>query len=183
MLGTPESRRSTVLSDRPRRRRRSLYVGLSAITLSATLAGCGRDDPPKVYASVQDCKAEHPAQACQDAWQASVGEQQSTAPQYSQKAQCEAQYGVGHCETRTGEHGSFFMPMMAGFMIGQMMNQRRDNGYYGGGYIGHPVAYAPGGGYRAPPPREGESFYGRGGGFTSRGGFGETAGSRGGFGE
>ena len=169
---------------RPVRRRRSLGLGLSALTLSAALAGCGRDDPPKVYGSVQDCKAEHPAQACQDAWQASVGEHQSTAPQYSQKAQCEAQYGVGHCETRSGEHGDVFMPMMAGFMIGQMLNGRRDDNYpYGGGYFGRPVGYAPGGGFSAPPPREGETFFSRSGGFTSRGGFGATAGFRGGFGE
>jgi len=169
-----------VPTDRPQRRRRSLTLGLSALTLSAALAGCGRDDPPKVYGSVRDCKAEHPAQACQDAWQASVGEHQATAPQYSQKAQCEAQYGVGHCETRSGERGDIFMPMMAGFMIGQMMSQRRD-GYVG--YFGRPVAYAPGGGFSAPPPREGETFFSRSGGFTSRGGFGATAGFRGGFGE
>ena len=175
-----------MLTEQSQRRRRSLTVGLSALTLSAALAGCGRDDAPKVYGSIQDCKAEHPAQACQDAWQASVGEHQSTAPQYSQKAQCEAQYGVGHCETRNTDHGGVFMPMMAGFMIGQMMNQRRDNGYAyggGGGYFGRPVSYAPGGGYAAPTPRAGESLFRRGGGFTSRGGFGETAGFRGGFGE
>ena len=171
--------------DRSRRRRRSLGLGLSALTFSAALAGCGRDDPPKVYGSVADCKAEHPPQACQEAWQASVGEHQSTAPQYSQKAQCEAQYGVGHCETRSGEHGDIFMPMMAGFMIGRMMNQHRDNTYPygGGGYIGHPVAYGPGGGLRASPPRAGEGVFGRSGGFTSRGGFGSTAGLHGGFGE
>ena len=78
------------------------------------------------------------------------------------------------------------MPMMAGFMIGQMMNHRRNDNYAyggGGGYFGRPVAYAPGGGLSAPPPREGESFFRRSGGFTSRGGFGETAGFRGGFGE
>ena len=173
-------------TDRPQRRRRSLTLGLSALTLSAALAGCGRDDPPKVYGSIQDCKTDHPAQACQDAWQASVGEHQASAPQYSQKAQCEAQYGVGHCETRSGEHGDIFMPMMAGFMIGRMLNQHRDDNYAyggGGGYIGRPVAYSPGGGVAAPPAREGEAFFGRSGGFTSRGGFGGTAGFRGGFGE
>jgi uncharacterized protein YgiB involved in biofilm formation len=165
------------------RRRRSIGLGLSAVTLTAALAGCDKPDPPKVYGSVQQCQADHPAKACQDAWQASVGEHQTAAPKYGDKAQCEAQYGVGHCETYQSGHGSVFMPMLAGFMIGRMMsNNQNQYGYGGGGYFGRPVFFAPGGGYAAPPARPGETFFGRSGGFTSRGGFGATAGLRGGFG-
>jgi uncharacterized protein YgiB involved in biofilm formation len=158
-------------------RRRSVYVGFSVLSLSAALAGCDRPEQPKVYSSVTDCRAEHPGQACDDAWKASVGEHDSTAPRFTQKEQCEAQYGVGHCESR---QGGVFMPLMAGFVLGQMMN-RNQYGYGGGGYIGHPVMFAPGGGYRAPAFREGESFFTRSGG-VSRGGFGSTAAFRGGFG-
>ena len=160
-------------------RRRSAYVGFSILTLSAAaLAGCERhDDQPKVYSSVADCRAEHPGQACDTAWQASVGEHDQTAPHYTRKEECEAQYGVGHCESREG--GGFFMPMMAGFVLGQMMH---GGGYgYGGGYVGHPVFFSAGGGYRAPVFGAGESMFTRGGGVT-RGGFGATAGFRGGFG-
>lgn len=159
-------------------RRRSAYVSFSALTLSATaLAGCEqRPDPPKVYSSVAECQSEHPGQACNDAWQASVGEHDSTAPHYTRKEECEAQYGYGHCEDR----GGFFMPLMAGFILGQMMNH--NNGYgYGGGYVGHPVFFSPGGGYRAPIVPAGESVFTRSGG-VSRGGFGQTAALRGGFG-
>jgi uncharacterized protein YgiB involved in biofilm formation len=165
-------------------RRRSAYVGFSVMTLSAAgLAGCDRPDPPKVYSSVAECKAQHPGQACDDAWQASVGEHDQNAPHYNQLAQCEAQYGVGHCESHSG---GFFMPMMAGFVLGQMINRSNcnySNGGcgYGGGYIGHPVFFAPGGGYRAPTINPGESLYTRSGGIT-RGGFGATAAARGGFG-
>ena len=149
-------------------RRRSAYVGFSVLTLSASgLAGC-EDQQPKVYSSVADCRAEHPGQACDDAWQASVGEHDQTAPRYPQQAACEAQYGVGHCETREG--GGFFMPMMAGFVMGQMMN----GGGYGNRYVGHPVFFAPGGGYRAPAFGAGESMFTRSGftgSGTTRGGF------------
>lgn len=159
-------------------RRRSVYVGFSALSLSAALAGCDRPEQPKVYGSVADCRAEHPGQACDDAWQASVGEHDQTAPRFTQKEQCEAQYGVGHCESR---EGGIFMPLMAGFVLGQMMHNNNQYGYGGGGYVGHPVFFSRGGGYSAPAFREGESFFTRSGGI-SRGGFGSTAGFRGGFG-
>jgi uncharacterized protein YgiB involved in biofilm formation len=161
-------------------RRRSVYVGFSVLSLSAaTLTGCDRPDQPKVYSSVADCRADHPGQACDDAWQASVGEHDRTSPRFSQKAQCEAQYGVGHCESR---EGGIFMPLMAGFVLGQMMNNNRYGyGYGGGGYIGHPVFFSSGGGYRTPAFRSGESFFARSGGI-SRGGFGSTAAFRSGFG-
>ena len=42
------------------------------------------------------------------------------------------------------------MPMMAGFVMGQMMNGGGYGGGYGGRYVGHPVFFALGGGYRAP---------------------------------
>jgi uncharacterized protein YgiB involved in biofilm formation len=157
------------------KRKRSGHVGFSALTLAAVaLAGCERhQDQAKVYTSLEECRAEQPAQACDTAWQASVGEHDATAPKFSDKAQCEAQYGVGHCETRQG--GGFFMPMMAGFMIGRMMN----NPYGQSGYVGHPVFFAPGGGYAAPSVRPGEAMFTRGGGVTTRGGFGETAGAHG----
>ncbi|HEX4181147.1 MAG TPA: DUF1190 domain-containing protein [Caulobacteraceae bacterium] len=170
-------------------RRRSAYVGFSVLTLSAAgLAGCGGGDQPKVYNSVAACKADHPGHACDDAWQASVGEHDKTAPRYTNEQACEAQYGPGHCEAREG--GQVFMPLMAGFILGQMLNNNRCNtgapygncgGYGGGGYFGHPVFYASGGGYRTPAINPGESVFTRSGG-VSRGGFGATAGFRGALG-
>ncbi len=157
-------------------RRRSAFVGFSILSLSAAgLAGCEqREARPKVYSTVADCRDEHPSQACDTAWQASVGDHEPNAPCYTQRQQCEAQYGVGHCETR---EGGFFMPMMAGFVLGQMIG----GGGYGNRYVGHPVFYAAGGGYRAPAFGAGESMFTRSG-MTTRGGFGQTASMRGGFG-
>jgi uncharacterized protein YgiB involved in biofilm formation len=73
------------------------------------------------------------------------------------------------------------MPLMAGFVLGQMMNHNNGYGGYGSGYVGHPVFYSAGGGYRAPMIPAGESVFTRSGGIT-RGGFGSTAAFRGGFG-
>ena len=48
------------------------------------------------------------------------------APKYQDKTECEADFGAGHCETAPlkNEHGSsMFMPIMVGFLAGQMMNR------------------------------------------------------------
>ncbi len=189
-------------------RKRSAYVSFSVLTISsaAALAGCGRGEPAQqaqVYSSVAQCKAQNPGSACDQAWQASVGEHHKSAPQFSQQAACEAQYGQGRCQAMNDERhgGSVFIPVMAGFMLGRMMSGGGYGG--GGGYFGHPV-YAGRGGLFSGGARVGD-LAGGGGlpartsvpvteagalssprastrGSTIRGGFGRTAGFRGGFG-
>jgi hypothetical protein len=108
-----------------RRRRRSAYVGFSVLSLSAaTLAGCDeavRDPDAKdasVYASVADCEREQPQKACEDGWEAAQGEHRATAPLFKDRAQCEAQWGVGRCTDATGPQTTgMFVPALAGFML------------------------------------------------------------------
>lgn len=46
------------------------------------------------------------------------------APRYSRKEECEAEFGAGNCEMRqSGGTGSFFMPMMMGYMLGGAFRQ------------------------------------------------------------
>lgn len=48
------------------------------------------------------------------------------APKYLNKEECEADFGAGQCETapqQTTAGGSVFMPMMMGYLAGQMMNR------------------------------------------------------------
>ena len=99
--------------------------------------------PPKVYKTLAECKADSgndPA-ACDRAFSGAVQAQAATAPHYTAKAQCEAEFGSGNCESRTNsEGGSFFMPAMMGFMVGQMLANRG-----GGSYAGQPVYINRGG--------------------------------------
>ena len=46
------------------------------------------------------------------------------APRYASVAECEAEFGDGQCATRQQAGGSFVGPMMAGFFLSQMMNNR-----------------------------------------------------------
>lgn len=123
--GVAATRRETGGSMKSKvRRRRSAYVGFSVATLSAALAGCeqtvrapdAKDAP--IYASVADCAREHPAKACQDGWDDAETERRATAPLYTDRPQCEAQWGAGHCSEATGPYSAGrFAPALVGFML------------------------------------------------------------------
>jgi len=58
----------------------------------------------------------------------------TVAPKYADKSACEADFGVGKCETapatqQQSSGSGFFMPMMMGYMMGKMFN----SGGVGGG--------------------------------------------------
>ncbi|MFN4262437.1 MAG: DUF1190 domain-containing protein [Thioalkalivibrionaceae bacterium] len=63
---------------------------------------------------------------CQQAWNAAKEQHTRGAPRYVDRNECEADFGAEACEPAPERHagGSYFMPMMAGFLMGQMMGQR-----------------------------------------------------------
>lgn len=121
---------------------RLVLMGGAALSLSA----CG-EEPVEVgvFETVEQCTVMGYGQsACETAIAAAMREHVQSAPRYATKADCEAEFG--RCEsgpvasagntppTQTpgpdqmaqsgGGFGSFFMPMMAGYMMGQMMGGR-----------------------------------------------------------
>lgn len=100
---------------------------------SFALASCGQNPLPsegaKFYPTVEACAAEYGAKPCDEAKQAADKTQLTEAPRFAQKQQCEAEFGVGNCESRqeasNGGGGSFFMPMMMGYMMGNMLGGNR----------------------------------------------------------
>ena len=91
-----------------------------------TLAACSQKPPSdaRFFARVEDCIPVKGEAACRDAFGKSEAEFAAEAPRFTQKEQCEAEFGAGNCETRqarTGS-GSFFMPMMMGYMMGNRFN-------------------------------------------------------------
>jgi uncharacterized protein YgiB involved in biofilm formation len=103
---------------------------------SLALAGCD-DQPPtdaKFFSNLNECTAHYSEDKCRTMVKKAEEQHVAEAPKFSKKEECEAQFGVGHCETREvhgeGGIGSFFMPMMMGYMLGNMM---------GGGGWGSPV--------------------------------------------
>lgn len=199
------------------RRRRSVAIGLSLAAASFTVAGCERQPQPqsmRVYASVEQCRVEHTQAECDAAMKQAASEHDKTAPKFNDRAACEAQYGPGRCQDETvaradGGMGHVFLPMMAGFMLGRMMNGGQNCGPFGncqpggGAYGGHPVFAGLNGGLFSGSNRVGDATVSRTGavglptearasvgangaisrGVTTRGGFGATASGRGGAGE
>jgi uncharacterized protein YgiB involved in biofilm formation len=98
---------------------------------SMALAACGDDAPPKdatFYSDVQACAAVYGEEACQDAKAASEKISDEEAPRFARKEECEAEFGAGNCESRqTTSGGGFFMPLMMGYMVGNMLGNNRFN--------------------------------------------------------
>lgn len=79
---------------------------------------------------------------CREAALAAIKDNEQAAPRYAERETCEDVYGAGQCVPRSGQGGSFFTPLLTGFVVGQMLNggwrgtglyhDRRDDGYYTG---------------------------------------------------
>lgn len=106
------------------RRGRIAAAGLAGGLLLA-LGGCD-DEPPqaeaiRIYPSVEACRAEHSAAECDAAFSGAQAQHEATAPHYGSMASCEDVYGPFQCVPRSDASGGWFIPAMAGFMIGQAL--------------------------------------------------------------
>lgn len=149
-------------------RKRSASLHLTTMLAGATaftLAGC--DDPGGQaswdpnrgeqvqafsYKTLEECKDANEVsdQQCETSYAAAQKDDEKNAPRFEARASCEDVYGVGNCVPRTGSDGhSVFGPLLAGFVIGRMLDggggyyrgtglYHRDDGYYStwGGRLG-----------------------------------------------
>ncbi len=100
---------------------------------AASAVGCGEPEVQenvRVVSSVEDCVAQGSMTElqCEAAYKRALAEAERTGPRYNSRYACEAEYGYSRC--RSGGSGGFFMPMMAGFMIGRMTGGRSYNPVY-----------------------------------------------------
>ncbi len=123
---------------------------------SLTLAGCDDHtggqaswDPNRgeqvqafSYKTLQECKdaGEVSPQQCEASYAAAQKDDQEKAPRYEARSTCEDVYGPGNCVPRNYGGHDVFGPLLAGFVIGRMMD-----GYHGTGLYRRDDAY--GGGY------------------------------------
>jgi uncharacterized protein YgiB involved in biofilm formation len=150
--------------------RKSTSVRLVLLgTAGLTLAAC--DEAPSadraLYGSASDCALTRSASECEKAAADADTIRVAEGPKFGRKEECEAEYGVGRCETRTDAMGSsFFLPLLAGYMLGNTFGSRpypvyrdRDNqaiaqgsgplggssfykvGQYSGGAAAQPAAF------------------------------------------
>jgi uncharacterized protein YgiB involved in biofilm formation len=166
----------------------------------------GKATDAYAYQSLQDClaKDEVPDDVCQKA-EKNAADDSAKAARYDQQSTCEDVYGPGQCVPRqyanNGGGGSFWGPLITGFVVGRMMDggwggrglyrDWRSGGYYtvGGGRVW--TDYSTGrsrigaGSFNAPTEFHGPPKTISRAGVISRGGFGGRMSGRsygGGFG-
>lgn len=114
--------------------KRSKKAALMLMVPATTLlfAGCGENrEQALVYTSPSECAeaAFNTPEQCQADFANAQALHPQVAPKYLSKEECEVDFGQGQCETapeqavsnQTGQSSSVFMPMMMGFLAGQMM--------------------------------------------------------------
>lgn len=133
--------------------KRSKKAALVLMVPVATLllAGCGEErEQAMVFTDPSECSAAalNSAAQCDADYAAAQALHPQVAPKYLNKEECEVDFGAGQCETapqQTTSGGSVFMPMMMGYLAGQMMNR-------GGANLQQPAAAGAGGSNVATQP-------------------------------
>jgi uncharacterized protein YgiB involved in biofilm formation len=115
-------------------------------------ASSGRAVEARTFTSLDECKAsgDFTAQQCETTLAQAQKDSAENAPKFNDQQSCEERYGVDQCVPRSSQGGgSFFTPLLTGFIIGQAMNNMggyrgapmyrdRDGTYYGGS--GYPLS-------------------------------------------
>lgn len=98
---------------------------------NVTIADQGKAVDAYTYQSLQECKDKNevPDDAC-DTGAKKAKDEESAEAKFSDSRTCEDVYGPGQCVPRSSSGGgSFWGPLVTGFVVGQMMN----GGWGGGG--------------------------------------------------
>lgn len=108
----------------PKRSRKAALVMMVPVT-GFFLASCSGDEPPvdaAVFENAEQCAAFYDKTACEAELAKANELHQQMAPKYNSAAQCETDFGTGNCQQAQNSSG-FFMPMMMGFLAGQLMGK------------------------------------------------------------
>jgi uncharacterized protein YgiB involved in biofilm formation len=96
-----------------------VLVGLTLVLAVGIIWGAKPSEQRiKIYGSVEACQTEQPAEDCATAFADAEQEQANSAPRFSSRDACEAQYGA--CGALPGG-GDWFIPTMMGFILGHSL--------------------------------------------------------------
>lgn len=121
---------------------------------AATLAFCS--ETQQSFSSVASCvEAGNHETLCRSAHEAALAEHMRTAPTFASLQECQAKLDVDQCTSLSkrdgnGNVGNVIMPLMAGYMLNQHINNRRDDPPTGGS--GYGSRYYHGGHYYGGTP-------------------------------
>ena len=107
------------------KRSRSLKLALMSAGV-LTLTACDSTEDVAIFETLEQCVNQDgfSREACESNMQSAKQEHVRVAPKYTSAADCEADFGPDQCETapqKTTSGGSVFMPLMMGYMIGNLL--------------------------------------------------------------
>ena len=115
--------------------KRSSHIALVLMgSSSLLLTACNRESADEgLYTSVQACiEQTNDSYSCNQAFEQAQREYAQTAPQYATHEECVAAHGADQCHVVREQQGSsIFMPLMAGYIMGRMLNGSRVSGLAG----------------------------------------------------
>jgi uncharacterized protein YgiB involved in biofilm formation len=131
------------------KRSRSIELVLMG-TVPLLLSACDNPSPPQAqttlaYQGLTQCISDGKVSAdiCEKAYADAVQAQYRDGPRYDSLADCQEQYGYDQCHHIQTSSGGWFMPALAGFMIGRALSHHDSYnygyGYGGGGGFGQPL--------------------------------------------
>lgn len=111
--------------------KRSRRLALIAIgQVPVLLAGCGGEEKLRqgFYTSIEACRSDgNSAEVCDKALQAARDAHANASPRYASREQCVQDYGDLCAERAPG--GGIWTPLMAGFMLSQVLGANRSAAY------------------------------------------------------
>lgn len=114
-----------------RKSKRSGRVVLTTLTAAGAVAisGCGSSDwsdndaEGQVFSSVSECVAAGENRAeCENAHSQARVDDSTSAPRFDSRDVCEQEFGANACEQRSDNGGNFWVPLLAGFVIGNVIS-------------------------------------------------------------
>jgi len=113
----------------------SVKILTAAIGGVIALTACSSNtQEAKIYRTLQECKQQNveKAESCDAAYQHALKASTRTAPKYRSEYDCESEFGRNGCQVNQASGSSWFMPTMAGFMLGQALTRNNScpYGYY-----------------------------------------------------
>jgi len=112
-----------------RSKKAALLLMVPATTL--LLSGCGEErEQAMVFTNPNECSSAgfNTAEACMADYVAARNLHPQVAPKYITQQECEADFGGGQCE-RAPQSGNVFMPVMMGYLAGQMFSRPQAGTY------------------------------------------------------
>lgn len=105
--------------------RKTKFIKLTMLAGTIILGGCepNTDEPPQFIQDEKACmETFDDAEGCKAAAAQAKKEFEEKAPKFDQQKACEAQFGAAQCHKVESNGGGIFMPLMAGYFMGHIMN-------------------------------------------------------------